>query len=82
MQVPIVTREMTQRMLSVTAAPVTKPLLSVKQLNTTGHRVIFDSDGSFIMNNITGETNALREDDGNYMLDVWVPPNPSFGRQP
>ena len=36
--------------------------------------VIFDEDGSYIYNKSTGEINMLREDEGNYMLDVWVPP--------
>ena len=35
--------------------------------------VVFDSDGSYILNKTTGELNWLREDNGNYMLDVWIP---------
>ena len=31
-------------------------------------------DGSFIMIKATGELIWLREQNGNYMLDVWVPP--------
>ena len=54
-----------------------KPLGSVKRICSTGHIVIFDDDGSYIINKSTGESNALREDDGNYMLDVWVPPEGS-----
>ena len=30
--------------------------------------------GSFIFNNATGECNALREEAGNYMLDVYIAP--------
>ena len=58
------------------------------------HRIFFDKDGSYIENKITGEVNMLREDNGNYMLDMWVvSPRPtewgpmmrselpSFGRQ-
>ena len=52
--------------------------------------MVFDDDGSYIYNKITGEINVLREDDGNYMLDVWIPPRgmkasdamKSFHRQP
>ena len=60
----------------------------------TGHRVVFDKDGSYIENKSTGEVDMLRGDNGNYMLDMWiVPPRttewgpmqnnapPSFGRQ-
>ena len=39
-----------------------------------GHAVIFDSEGSYIVNKSTGEINWLREDNGNYILDVWIPP--------
>ena len=79
MSVPIITRELTQRLLSITAAPVTKPLLSVKQLNRLGHYVVFDAERSRIVNKSSGEINYLREEDGNYMLDVWIPPNPHTG---
>ena len=37
------------------------------------------------MNKSSGEVNMLREEDGNYMLDVWVPPMDEasgFTRQP
>ena len=86
MQVPIMTREGTQRLLAVTAAPVTKSLLAVDQLNASGH-VVFDQDNSFIFNKFSGELNALRKENGNFVLDVWVPPNNSqpkapFHRQP
>ena len=52
-----------------------------------GHRVVFDSEGSYVWNKNTGETNVLREEDGNFMLDVWVPPlevaeAAGFTRQP
>ena len=38
------------------------------------HTVIFDELGSYIFNKATGEVNALREEQGNYMLDVYIPP--------
>ena len=79
MQVPVLTRESTQRLMNVTAAPVSKPLLSVKQLNKTGHLVVFDEDMSYILNKTTGELNMLREENGNFMFDVWVPPNSTEG---
>ena len=60
------------------------------KLIEAGHCVIFDDGGSYIYNKSTGEVNMLREDEGNYMLDVWVPPSnmkpndvmKSFHRQP
>ena len=62
------------RMMTFQAAPVAKPLGSVSRICQAGHVVVFDEDGSYIMNKTTGEINWLREDDGNYMLDVWIPP--------
>ena len=90
MQLPVVLREMSMRSLSMCAAPVTRPLCSVKKICKAGHMVIFDEEGSYIYNKASGEINALREDDGNYMLDVWIPPKgmkpneamKSFRRQP
>ena len=79
MRVPLMTREGTRRSMKVTAAPVTKPLASVKKICQAGHRVIFDEEGSFIVNKRTEEVNALREEDGNHMLDMWVMPNDDEG---
>ena len=44
-----------------------------------GHAVVFDEEGSYILNKGTGEINWLREENGNYMLDAWVPPQSYFG---
>ena len=62
------------RAMTFQAAPVAKPLGSVKRICQAGHYVIFDEDGSYIVNKATGESNWLMEQNGNYMLDVWVPP--------
>ena len=70
----LATEEGSMRAMTFQAAPVAKPLGSVKRICQAGHYVIFDEDGSYIMNKATGELNWLREQNGNYMLDVWVPP--------
>ena len=50
--------------------------------------VVFDDEGSFIMNKNNGEVIWPREEDGNYMLDAWIPPpqqgcnKTSFHRRP
>ena len=36
--------------------------------------VVFDGDESCIINRNTYELTALRREEGNFMLDVWVPP--------
>ena len=79
-RLPMYMREGTARSMILKAAPVTKPLGSVKKICAAGHVVVFDDEGSYIMNKRTGEMNWLREEDGNYMLDAWVPP-PDRGLQ-
>ena len=78
--VPFCTREGTSRGMVFQVAGVSKPLASVTKMNEAGHIVVFDGPESFIVNKITGEINALRQEDGNFMLDVWVPP-PSIAEQ-
>ena len=74
MNLPMMLREMSLRSMKLCVAPVTRPFASVKKICRAGHMVIFDDDGPYLYNKATGEVNMLREDDGNYMLDVWVPP--------
>ena len=93
-QLPFATEEGSMRAMTFQAAPVAKPLGSVKRICQAGHYVIFGEDGSYIVNKATGELNWLREQSGNYMLDVWIPPSSQtdtsiwrspdslFGRQP
>ena len=71
---PMLTKENTKRSMKMQAAEVSRPLASVKRICEAGHVVVFDEDGSFIYNKTTGELNQLREESGNYMFDVWVPP--------
>ena len=66
------TMEETFRGMTFQAAPVSKPLGSVKRIRAAGRHVVFDEDGSYIENKTTSEVNMLREDTGNYMLAMWV----------
>ncbi len=77
-------REGSLRSMKFQAAPVSRPLASVKRICRAGHRVVFDDEGSYIENKLTGEINWLREESGNYMLDMWVLPDAEagFGGQP
>jgi hypothetical protein len=86
-RIPMVTREATARGMTFQAAAVAKPLASVKRMTQTNHMVVFDDEMSYVLNKLTGEVNILREEAGNYMLDVWVPPPETakasgFQRQP
>ena len=44
--------------MQITAAPVTKPLLSVKQLCRMGRIVVFGDDLSYIVNETTDGSNV------------------------
>ena len=59
---------------SITAqvCKVHRPLMSVKRMCRAGHRVVFDDDGSYVENKQTGERLTIVEEDGDYLLDVWV----------
>ena len=66
--------------------PVTKALGSVSKMVQSGHRVVFDSaesgEGSYIQSKATGQKTYLREENGVFVLDVWVKPKqPDFARQ-
>ena len=84
---PLATEEGTLRGMTFQAAPVSRPLGSVKKICKSGHTVVFDEEGSYIMNKATGEVNWMREEDGNYIMDLWVIPQEAmnssagFGRQ-
>ena len=61
------------------------PLMSVKRMCKSGHRVVFDDEGSYVESKHTGEKLKIVEDDGEYLLDVWVKigeeKNSTFGGQ-
>ena len=74
-RLPLVTQEGSLRSMTFQAAPVDRALGSVKRMCKSGHRVVFDESGSYVMNKNTGEINWMREENGNYMLDMWVVPS-------
>ena len=86
-KIPVVTPSGQLRGMTFQACDVTKPLASVKRMMDAGHAVTFSPEsmgGSFILNLATGEEEPLVEEDGNYYMDVWVPPPTAlpFNRQP
>ena len=74
-------KEGSLRAMSFQAAPIAKPLGSVKKICQAGHIVVLDDEGSYIYNNETQELNWMREHNGNYMLDVWLPPAAAMDQQ-
>ena len=61
-----------ERAVRAQVCAVHQPLLSVKGMCRSGHRVVFDEDGSFIENKRTLERLKIEEVDGEYVLDMWV----------
>ena len=51
---------------------VNQALLSVKKVVAAGNKVVFDDSGSYIEDKQTGERMWLREDNGMYMLKMYV----------
>ena len=68
------TREGIIKPMTYQVAPVKKPLNAVCDIVRNNHTVVFDSEGSYIIDKGSGTVNMLREENGNYMLDVWALP--------
>lgn len=67
-----VSEESVARSLTAQVCDVNKGLLSVKKVVAAGNTVVFDESGSYIEDKITKEKMWLREDNGMYMLRLWV----------
>ena len=59
---------------------VNKALLSVSPVVRKGNRVVFQEEGSYIEDRSNGQVMWLTEDNGMYLLKLWVR-NPGFQRQ-
>jgi len=57
--------------VNVQIADVSHPLMAVKKL-CTEHRVVFDDEGSYAQNKRTGEIIEIKEDQGEYIMEMWV----------
>ena len=58
--------------MKVQICEVNKGLLSVKRMMQSGHRVVFDSCGSYIEDKETGEVMSMQENGGMFLLKLWV----------
>ena len=52
---------------------VNKPLMSVSKLVASGHTVSFSSRKSYVTNDATGENIELVENNGMFLMKLWVP---------
>ena len=68
----VVTQEGTSRGYCTQLADITHALQSVRALTKSNHFVGFDADGSFVLNKLTGEYNAIEDDGVNYLMKQWI----------
>jgi hypothetical protein len=70
----VMTQEGTLRGYKTQLADVTHALQSVRALLKSKHSVIFDDEGSYIFNKVTGEYNQILDDGINYLMQQWIVP--------
>ena len=46
--------------------------MSVKQVMRAGNRVVFDEEGTYIKDKVTGEKIWAADDGGMFMVKMWV----------
>ena len=66
------TEEGTKKQIVLQVCDVNQGLLSVSKMTKAGNRVVFDKDGSFIVNTVNGDVTWLQERGGMYMLKMWI----------
>ena len=64
--------EGSERAVVAQVVDVSQSLLSVSRCVKAGNRVVFDSDGSYVENKVTGEINWLTEKGNLWTLKMWV----------
>ncbi len=59
------------RRLTAHVADVNEGLLSVRKMMKSGYRVVFDTDGSEIIDKESGEVMTMRDDGSMFLLKLW-----------
>ena len=60
------------RGLKCQVCDVSRPLLSVAKIVKAGNTVVFGKDGAYVQDDRTGEQMRLKEENGMYILRLWV----------
>ena len=60
------------RQITAQVCDVNKGLLSVSKMMRSGHRVVFDQNGSYIEDPTSGEIMNLQERNGVFVLRLWT----------
>ena len=63
-------------------APVHKTLLSVSKMLDNGHRVVFDTEWSYVEDIASGERTTLKRKRGLFVLQAWVRPRVKKSEKP
>ena len=71
----------TVRGMKARVAKVVRPLLSVFEMVESGHRVVFDSDGSYAEHKTTGCKTPFRVKNRSYELDLNVVPHGKLNKK-
>ena len=72
------TQEGSSRCVTAQVCEVNKALMSVKKVMKAGNVVVFDEEGSYIEDKRTKERMWMREENGMFMLKMWVKSNSGF----
>ena len=68
----VVSENNVMRGLSTQVTEVNQPLLSVRKMMKNGNRVVFDDEGSYILDKKTGEWMPLQDNGSMFMLKLWA----------
>ena len=67
-----VSQERVTRSITAQVHAGNKALMSVKQVMRAGKRVVFDEEGTYIKDKVTGEKTRAADDGGMFMVKMWV----------
>ena len=67
-----VSQEGVIRSITAQVCAVNKALMSVKKVMRAGNKVVFDEDGTYIEDKVTGEKIWATDDGGMFMVKMWV----------
>ena len=67
-----VTEDGQEKQMNAQVCDVNKALLSVSKAVKAGNVIVFDEEGSYIENKITGQRTWLTDEGGTYALKMWV----------
>ena len=57
--------------LTAQVADVNQGLLSLRKMMRSGYRIVFDEDGSHIIDKQSGDTMSMRDDGSMFLLKLW-----------